>query len=1399
MVDVLRRSELGTEGSVSGGETPYKSLMIGLDVGSTTVKAVVMDPETDEILWKDYERHQTKQPEKVFEFLRNIQDAFPSVPQDKFRIFITGSGGTMLKDHIGAKFVQEVNAVSLAVEHLYPDAGSVIELGGQDAKIIIWFTDQETGTKRKVPSMNDKCAGGTGAVIDKINAKLRLSGEELQTLPYFDVKLHPVAGKCGVFAETDINGLQKNGVPSNELMASLFEAIVQQNLSVLTRGNTLRPTVLLLGGPNTFIPAMRDCWKSNIPKIWAERNTPLPEGVDPADLIVVPENAQYYAGIGSVLYGKSEDPDVGVFKGTEALEEFIEVGRTQMREASGDVGLARTPEELEEFKRLFAKVPWEPAKFSTGQVVEAFIGIDGGSTSTKAVLMDKEGNLLATAYQLSKGNPLADTQDILADLREYVEGQGASLSVMGVGTTGYAKDMLKESLSADVAIVETVAHTKSALHYYKDVDVIVDVGGQDIKVIVLKDGKVKDFKLNTQCSAGNGYFLQSTAAKFGYSVAEFADVAFDAERLPVFGYGCAVFMETDIVNFQQLGWEKQEIMAGLAKVLPKNIWLYVVAEPNLNKFGTNFVLQGGTQHNLAAVKSQYDFIKSRVPNATIRVHQFTGESGAIGAALEAIRVAAERDSSFIGLAAAETLEFTATRDESTRCSFCKNKCLRTYIDTVTPQGESNRFIIATCEKGTVEKMEDMKLIKARLDEIRKANPNFVEKSATEVFRSFSPPKVSSMKDEEGEDTAARGKGLLSFFRRQKPETVTAKAAPEVREFRESVKIGMPRVLNMYTLAPLFGAYFEALGVNFRNIIYSDYTDPVMWYKGSRRGSIDQCFPSKVSIAHVHNLIFDKKEKDKPDIIFFPIIQKLPTDLVNTVDNAACPTVSISPEVVKAAFTKEGDAFAENGMQYLAPSFDMKEWPLFEVQMYECFRDVLGVTPEENREAIDIATEVWNRCFNVSLRGEARKALDKLESEGKVGVVMLGRPYHNDPGLNHEIMAEIQKKGYPIFSAESLPHDEDLLERLFGEEVEAGIVTHAKDITDVWKNCYSENTNKKVWAAKFVARHPNLVAIDLSSFKCGHDAPIYNTVENIIEASGTPYFTFHDIDENKPTGSIKIRVETIDYFLQRYQEYLQRQHHSEGELQEMVAAYKSHLERANARTIEKAEAAEGHVQISGNDSGQSRGLQSVLRERNYLKDMGMPHHGSHDSWVPVELQVGSSDAGGHEDEHGEHEESLVKALDAGHELNGNGHQSHAIDDVPSPNGHNGQHEENGVEAPHSSAYDRIRAENTASDDPEDELVSGSASCNLPGQDYPKKAYSQLQQFRAGSDGNGQPVHTHPQEMVRLVNIKLPESSHEGCGCEGGCGCDSHSNQGQLIELVNIKLLTKEKIEEMMEAD
>src|SRR5271163_1952345 len=323
--------------------------MVGLDVGSTTVKAIVAESETDKIVWQDYQRHETKQPEKVLEFLQRIE-AEAGVTAENARAFITGSGGGTLAELVGAKFVQEVTAVSLAVEKMHPEVYSVIELGGQDAKIIVFKDDDETGRKKKIPSMNDKCAGGTGAVIDKINAKLKIPTELLALQKYEGIKLHKVAGKCGVFAETDINGLQKVGTPPDELMASLFEAIVLQNLSVLTRGHTLRPHVLLLGGPNSFIKGMREAWQANIPRMWQERKVAIPDGAKPEDLIKVPDNAQYFAALGAVEFGKDEEPAIGRYLGTDKLVYYIEYGRQEEKAKSGAKGLTSSETELDGFK-----------------------------------------------------------------------------------------------------------------------------------------------------------------------------------------------------------------------------------------------------------------------------------------------------------------------------------------------------------------------------------------------------------------------------------------------------------------------------------------------------------------------------------------------------------------------------------------------------------------------------------------------------------------------------------------------------------------------------------------------------------------------------------------------------------------------------------------------------------------------------------------------------------------------------------------------------------------------------------------------------------------------------------------------------------------------------------------
>ena len=1139
---------------------------VGLDVGSTTVKAVVVDAATDQVVWQDYQRHETKQPEKTLEFLKRIESD-TGVNRHNTRMFLTGSGGTGVADQIGAKFVQEVTAVSLAVEKLHPEVYSVIELGGQDAKIIVFKDDDETGRKKKIPSMNDKCAGGTGAVIDKINAKLKIPTELLAQQGYHGIKLHKVAGKCGVFAETDINSLQKVGTPPSELMASLFEAIVLQNLSVLTRGNTLRPHVLLLGGPNSFIRGMREAWQANIPRMWQERKVQIPDGAKPEELIKVPQNAQYFAALGAIEFGRSEDDCVGCYCGHEKLVRYIEYGRQEEKAKSGGKGLVDNPSEFDTFKKAYRPKNFTPASFAKNSTVGGFIGIDGGSTSTKAVLLDENGGILCKSYQLSNGNPIQDTIEMFENLRGQVESQNAKLEVLGVATTGYAKDILKDVLKADVALVETVAHTESALKFYEDPHVIVDVGGQDIKIIILHNGRVKDFKLNTQCSAGNGYFLQSTAEGFGLNVNQYADLAFSAQAMPVFGYGCAVFMQSDIVNFQRQGWRAEEILAGLAAVLPKNVFLYVASIPNLAALGSRFVLQGGTQNNLAVVKAEVDFIRNSFRSTgkqpEIIVHEHCGESGAIGAAQESLRLWRNgQTTTFIGLDAVRKIEYRSTRNEDTRCHFCKNDCLRTFIDIRTqPKNDlsfvpiqkvtkvplmhgEQRLIIATCEKGSVEDLNEMKEIKAGLDSIRALHPNFVDHASKEVFRATNAKSVAD---------PLPTKGWAGWRKADKERRA-------LMENRSKLRIGIPRVLNVYTYAPLFNAYFESLGVQPENIIYSDYTSSELYRAGASRGAIDPCFPAKIGISHVYNLIQEKHRKKPLNAIFFPMYDVLHSPLVKIVGANACPTVTATPETVKAAFTKENDVFAEHNLKYIDPVLNFADRKLFAHQMLQAWQPILGLSVEENDRAIESGFAAL-QDYESKIRRRARQVLDQLEREDRIGIVMLGRPYHHDPGLNHEILDEFQKLGYPIFSQNTLPLDEDLLERLFGDEVRAGIITSPLDITDAWKNSYSCSTNHKVWAAKFTARHPNLVALEISSFKCGHDAPIYGVIEGIIEQSGTPYFCFKDLDENKPSGSIRIRVETIDYFLRRYRDEIIRRRKAEEDVEAQLAALEAQLRRA----------------------------------------------------------------------------------------------------------------------------------------------------------------------------------------------------------------------------------------------
>ncbi|MEK5237583.1 BadF/BadG/BcrA/BcrD ATPase family protein [Paenibacillus sp. FSL L8-0470] len=1137
------------------------TLIIGIDVGSTTVKATVVDPATNEILWSDYQRHHTKQAENVLEFLVTIGNEFPDVKQENIRVFMTGSGSGPIAPHIGAKFVQEVNAVTMAVEHLHPDVGSVIELGGQDAKIIIFKVNEETGNKQALTSMNDKCASGTGATIDKCMIKVGMPMEEVGKLYFDDSKLHHVAAKCGVFAETDIVNLVKSGIPSAEIMCSLADAIVMQNLSVLTRGNTLRHRVLLLGGPNTYLPFLQECWRLRIPQMWRGRGYEYPQDMPIEELIFVPDNSQYYAAFGAVMYGMHEPVGVGNYKGLEDLKQFIAHGRKAKLGENAGPPLVKDASELEQFRRAYSIPRFTPAAFAPGQKVRAAIGLDGGSTSSKAVVVDESGEILLKEYQLSKGNPLEDTREMLKRIRDKVREQGAELEIIGFGATGYAADVLEKTLKADVNIVETVAHMMSAVNEFGDIDVICDVGGQDIKVLFLKNGDFRDFRLSNQCSAGNGMLLQAMADQFGIPIQEYADTAFAADLSPKYSYGCAVFLDADRVNFQKEGYSKQELLAGLALVLPKNVWQYVVQIPRMAELGSKFVLQGGTQYNLAAVKAQVDYIKQRVPDAEVYVHPHPGEAGAIGAARETLGVVKRRGySTFLGLEAAIMLSYVSRNDESTRCNFCPNNCSRTFIDSETPDGQTARYISGfSCEKGTVEDQEAVVKLNRHRQDLKKHYPNLVEYEARRMYQHFYEPEPLPESDRQVQDVRLQRNWI--GMRKTSYRRDFARSSAEAAELRSRIRIGIPKVLNIWSTAPFWRTYFETLGIDQKNIVFSDNTSEEMWQQGGKYGSIDPCYPSKVAQAHVHNLLFKHHEKKPLDYIFFPCTTHIPTHLHNVMDSASCPIVAGAPNVIKAAFTKEVNFFETKGVAYVDPAVTFTEPNLLKKQLFEAFRENLSITEDESDFAADQAWKAMD-LFDTEMQEKGHAILEQVEQDNRLAILLIGRPYHSDPGMNHGILEEFQVLGYPVLSMRSIPKDEAWLHRFFKGDLQSGRVEYALEVTDVWPENFSSNSVQKVWAAKFAVRHPNVAVLDLSSFKCGHDAPTYGLIDSIISTAGTPYSALHDIDANKPSGSIKIRVKTYAHSLGLHEERLQDLAKRKAELQQLIEQKCSELLKKN---------------------------------------------------------------------------------------------------------------------------------------------------------------------------------------------------------------------------------------------
>ena len=606
-------------------------LKIGIDIGSTTVKVIVLD-DSGTILFRAYERHFSKVREKTGELLTRASHILNG---KQIRLLITGSAGLGVAKSAGLPFIQEVFATAKAVRTYIPQADSVIELGGEDAKIIFFRGSLEE-------RMNGSCAGGTGAFIDQMATLLNVTVEELDELSQHYEKIYPIASRCGVFAKTDIQPILNQGGQKEDVAASIFQAVVDQTISGLTQGRSLGDTVVFLGGPLYYYKGLRTRFAESL-------------SLD-KDHAVFPENGDCFAALGAALSTNGYE----TFAFDDVLKKINESIDDTTR-SNTMPPLFNSVEEYDEFcKRHNANAP--PKTDISIYAGDAWLGIDAGSTTTKLVLIDKDCGILYSYYGSNQGNPVGI---VLSELNKIYRLIGDRIKIRGSAVTGYGEDLLKNAFSLDVGLVETIAHYQAAKHFNPDVDFIIDIGGQDMKCFKIRNGAVDSIFLNEACSSGCGSFIETFARALGYEIEEFAKLGLFVKHPVNLGSRCTVFMNSSVKQAQRDGATVADISAGISISIVKNAVYKVIRAASADDLGRHIVVQGGTFKNDAVLRSFEQELKREVTRPVI-----AGISGAYGAALYAKDTIHEETT----LLNPDQLAGFTHKAKPITCKLCTNHC-----------------------------------------------------------------------------------------------------------------------------------------------------------------------------------------------------------------------------------------------------------------------------------------------------------------------------------------------------------------------------------------------------------------------------------------------------------------------------------------------------------------------------------------------------------------------------------------------------------------------------------------------------------------------------------------------------------------------------------------------------
>ena len=1035
---------------------------MGLDVGSTTAKIAVMDGE-GKLVYSKYERHNARVSELVSRYFDEIQQLVGADAQ--VSLCVTGSVGMATAEQLGAEFVQEVVAASIYAKNAHPEAKALIDIGGEDAKVIFFH-----GGKMEL-RMNGNCAGGTGAFIDQMSVLMGVDNQKMSQLAMQATHVYPMAARCGVFAKTDIQNLMARNLPEADIAASIFHSIAVQTVVTLSHGINFEAPILLCGGPLTFLPALRKAFCDYM-------------HLSPADFIVS-ENSNLVPALGCAYRAKN----LAAFVSLSTLRSRLNVETTSEWHSSL-LPLFKNEKEHQQWIKSKEKFSADTKPLAKGKQ-RIVIGIDSGSTTTKIVALREDGDIVFTNYRLNLGNPIKAVADGLNALKQEAALRGSELEIVGSCSTGYGEELIKAAFGLDSGIIETMAHERAAASLMPDVSFILDIGGQDMKAIFVEKGAVVRMELNEACSSGCGTFIQTFANNMGYSVQDFAKLACQSKAPCDLGTRCTVFMNSKVKQVLREGASVADISAGISYSVIKNCLYKVLKLHGNENLGGKIVVQGGTMRNDAVVRAfelltHTEVARSNMPELM----------GAYGCALHALAQTEHSDitnhtdlgntvkrSTASSRSIDNLLSLAHYDTKQLQCKGCENHC---YVSRYTFANGNKYYSGNKCER---------------------------------VFNN------KGNGDEKGMNIYAFKYQLLF----DRPTQGAYLAPGEVRGEnldtpKHGIKVGIPRILNMYEEYPFWNALLREAG--FDIILSSEST--FSKYEGALNTVMSDniCFPAKLAHSHLKEL----NENQEVDRILMPyVVYEHNDDPEHSLNSFNCPVVSGYSDVIKSVLDLKKPLDA--------PVINFANEKALEHQIIDYLKG-LGVSKKQAKLALAKAMEAQKeyaetlKARNIEILNHQDSKRDDLceqnikgddlakryvSSHKPLTILLAGRPYHTDPLIQHKLSEMIANLGVNVIS-------DDIVRSTEASELDSNDPSHSQAETYLVKQWAYMNRIMK--AAQWAAEQGNDVHfVQMTSFGCGPDSFIQDEIRDIMRRHGKP-FTLLKIDDVSNIGSLKLRVRSL---------------------------------------------------------------------------------------------------------------------------------------------------------------------------------------------------------------------------------------------------------------------------------